>query len=337
MAISAVAKKEIPMLLPDAINTFLLYYSAQGQSKNTIDLKRSLLKQMSQYFFNARIDMITADQIGDYFEYLTEHHVVSRKTSPSHLYKENSLRNHWSALRSLFAWAEASNHIVIRPDLDLICPPADENTVNPLKKGELTAMLTRAGFCPHNPTYIAPDANVALVCKLLILIDTGIRAGELCRLLRRDVRIRYGYIHIRRYGWTNHKTIERDLPISKTTCHWLAYYLNNALGVNDSPLFRSSRSNEAISRSSVYHEVHDLGLAAGISSACPLRIRHTFATEYMRANGHSKAANLKYLLGDTTDKMVEVYAQISSEDIHRSKKIGSFFSEMKIAERYLMK
>ncbi len=75
---------------------------------------------------------------------------------------------------------------------------------------------------------------------IVLLLDTGIRAGEAGRLNIKDVNLETGEIYIAPYGSSQRKTKSRVIPIGKSSRRVLWRYLSTRPEADqDEPLFQT--------------------------------------------------------------------------------------------------
>jgi len=251
--------------------------------------------------------------------YLIDDYLYVRENrAPAHL-SRSSLRNHWKALRSYFSWAQSRKHIKDNPTALLECPEESEAVIDPLTENEIKRLLAAAAeptLCkPGNRKPFMMTRRTALrdVPLIGVLLETGIRAGELCRLNKGDVNLESSTIHVAAYG-SNRKTKERIIPITVRTMDALNYYMDmersNAGDLE--PLFLPTRG-ERLTSDAVRSLFAELGTKAEIKHLHPHRLRHTFATQFLRNGGGE--LSLQEILGHSDLNMVKRYAQIAEADI----------------------
>jgi integrase/recombinase XerC len=115
---------------------------------------------------------------------------------------------------------------------------------------------------------------------LLVLLDTGLRLGELVRLSVGDVDLIEGRCRVMGKG-----AKERVVPIGGRTRRALrAWIVTRRRVVDPDPLFISRRGGRLTPRA-FQQLVHRLAVAAGVSTRCwPPILRHSFARAFL-ANG----------------------------------------------------
>jgi len=156
---------------------------------------------------------------------------------------------------------------------------------------------------------------------ILLLLDTGVRATELCKL-----RLRHADMKNRRIEVENGKgNKDRTIPFSARTGQSLWRYLTTRkeATVGD-PLFLTDEGNP-YDRHSLRKLLVGIGKRAGVSTAVGAhRFRHTFAVSFLRngiAQGGPNPWALQEMLGHSDMQTVKIYLRIAQADVdtaHRS-------------------
>jgi site-specific recombinase XerD len=149
---------------------------------------------------------------------------------------------------------------------------------------------------------------------LQLLLQTGLRVGEVTSLKVGDVQIRdrSGEVQIRQGKGSQ----ERELPLNASARRALRAYLQlRPEAQPGDPLFLSDR-NRAVSPRALQTLLQRLARRAKIARlrVTPHRLRHTFALNYLRQNP-GKLVQLANLLGHESLDTTAVYTQPSSEEL----------------------
>lgn len=171
-------------------------------------------------------------------------------------------------------------------------------------RGELAKLFEQARASMY------PARNVAL---LSVLLDTGIRAGELCNLLVRDVDFEGGTLTV------DGKTGQRVVPLSKRAGAALRAYIRSRriAPVHEQHLF-TTRDGKPFRRDHLTLTVHRWGKAAGLEGPKlgPHTLRHTFAVMYIQAGGD--AFSLQRILGHESMEMTRVYVNMNMQQLSQA-------------------
>jgi integrase/recombinase XerD len=233
-----------------------------------------------------------------------------------------TLRNYHTGLSALWTWAHkeglVEKHIVRAVD-----PPRPEKReIVPYTEQEIRAMLAA---CDQSRSYERPGkrrcANARPTAArdraiLAFLVDTGVRASELCDLRIRDVRLANQQALVMGKG-----SKERLVEFSPNTAKHLWRYLATRDQPADHDFFFVSLQGQSLSRYALRRLILGLGERAGVPNATVHRFRHTFAIQFLRNQGNIFA--LQRMLGHSTLDMVNRYLRIAQADLKRAHQTAS--------------
>ncbi len=286
-----------------AIEGYKLAAEARGLSENTlIDYENSFRK--FQGFLGDKDPVFTDIDSDLVEEFLASRTEVTKKTR----------LNYHTALAALWTWAVkdglTSEHVIHQ----VARPRAEKRVIEPFSESDVKAMMNGVQFsapysrpgkktCQHSRPEADRDKAI-----LLMLIDTGMRASELCdlKIFNVDVKNR----HIKVFGKGSK---ERILPFSARTGQALWRYLTSRKDERtDSPLF-VTKYGHALDRDQLLKMVSRLGVRCGVQDVHPHRFRHTFAIMYLRNGGDP--FTLQMMLGHETMEMVRYYMKLAQADL----------------------
>jgi integrase/recombinase XerD len=244
-------------------------------------------------YLSKDVDQISPTDLRQFMLYLRTEYTTraGKPLSPS------SIQNAWKALRSFFEWCNLELG-VDNPAADLPLPRVPPTEIQPLTRSEISELLSKASL-----------RDKAII---LVLLDTGVRAGELCRILQEHVNLSTGAALITPHG---RKTRSRTVHTSRPTIKAILRYL---LTRNDSrPHLFLNKYHQPLNRNSVRLALRRLGEQVNVK-VHPHKFRHTFAIEYLRNGGDPWT--LQATLGHSTMEMVKTYlriVQVDLENAHR--------------------
>jgi integrase/recombinase XerD len=277
---------------------YLLAAGARHLSEHTIrDYVNTLTKFSNFLGEDLPVEEINRHHIEAFFAAQTK---VSNKT----------ILNYHVGLSSLWTWA-VSEHIVPKHIVREVTPPKPEQKeIVPFMVVEIRAMLgvvgrDTTGQVNNQRMKESADRNRAI---LLLLLDTGMRASELCGLNFSHVDT-----HNRRVRVMGKGSKERSIPFSPRTGQTLWRYLTSRPDVRaNDPLIATVDEHE-LNRSRLQKILGKIGNRGGVSNVHPHRFRHTFAIQYLRNGGDPYT--LQALLGHSSLDMVKNYLRIAQIDI----------------------
>jgi integrase/recombinase XerD len=294
------------ILLSQAVTGFLLARAADGYSPSTISQYKWVLERL----------IAQGDKP---VEHITTHDLRGLLASVQSL-APMSVYHVWKGVRAFYKWAAPELNIP-RPDLALTRPRYVLPEVKPLTVEEVKKLLKavertapakgrREGF-----TMSRPQANRDKAI-LLVLLDTGLRASELCRLLVRDADLTSGLVTVQPYR-SGLKSRPRLVPLGQSARKAIWRYLADRRPLASDPLFLTN-NEKPLDRGQLLHLLVRLGERAGVTKCHPHRFRHTFAIQYLRNGGD--VFTLQRLLGHTSLETVRHYlalAEADDETAHR--------------------
>jgi site-specific recombinase XerD len=235
------------------------------------------------------IQSVTRDNI---IEFLNSQGDISAKT----------LRNYHSDLSALWQWATERSLCEENIIRTVRAPIADKKDIIPLSKIEVFAVLNQARKIENAVLSLRNEAIIYL------LLDSGIRASELCGITIKDINKVVSHITVLGKGRK-----ERSVPISTTTMNKIMAY-TTMRSMKTERIF-TTRMNQEFTRNRLGHLLRYWGFEAGVPGVYPHRFRHTFAIQFLRNGGN--IYSLQKILGHTTLDMVKRYLAIAQIDLDR--------------------
>lgn len=315
------------MRLSEAFEGFRLHLLASGYSNDTVRVYSTYLKLLCKQLGDPDIVTVTSQQLVQFMGWLASEYKPKRKGYQKGPVRPSTLSNTWSAIRSMFKWhAETFKKSSgkpgnSRPDLVLARPKNHYEQVQPFSREECERLVKAARQVTIDPkdgkaSYVmhrgTGERNTALV---MVLLDTGMRVGELCRLRVDDLDLVSGELTIRPFG-SGQKTSGRHVYIGKASRNMVWKYLAKRKGQDDlrpgDPLF-ATVDGKYFDRHGVAALVTRIGKRASVSNVHPHRFRHTAAIQFLRNGGNGFA--LQKMLGHTDMEMTRRYVMYSEMDL----------------------
>lgn len=289
----------------DAVEGYLLNATARHLSKHTIADYITTFRKF-RIFLNddPPFEEITLQQI----EAFLAAQKVSKKT----------VLNYHIGLSALWTWAVndgiVSEHVVQK----VARPRPEKRSIVPYSEDDVRAMLDSL---THSKVYARPrkgqsqhslpqaERNRAII---LLLLDTGIRATELC-----DLSIHQVDLQNRRITVFGKGSKERTIPISHRTSQTIWRYLKTDRQEDyiSERLF-TTLNGRPMDRDRLLKSIRSIAKRAGIKRANVHRFRHTFAINYLRNGGDP--FSLQISLGHSTMEMVKNYLALAQADLEKN-------------------
>jgi integrase/recombinase XerD len=200
-------------------------------------------------------------------------------------------------------------------------PKFQQAPVEPLSREQVEALLAACDFTERAETEFRrrfrmrrPSAKRDRAI-ILMLLDTGLRASELCALRVGDVDLRTGRVNIRHCPMGEAKGGKgRILFLGRSARRSVWRHLAERTDGDDPkvPLF-TGRGARPLTRDSLRLLIKSIAARARVDNCFPPRFRHTFAITYLRGGGD--VLTLQAILGHSTLEMVRRYARIAEIDL----------------------
>jgi integrase/recombinase XerC/integrase/recombinase XerD len=295
------------------LSEFIDYYEicnrAEGKSPKTISWYSANLKSFRNYLKNRHLsdslDNIDTKLLREYVLYLMKktryenHPYTPAKTE---LLSTATIHGHVRTLRAFFNWLLVEGLTQNNPTKDLKPPKVVRKVVSTLSDEEIRAILSSFGTSPTDAR------NQAL---FMILLDTGLRIGELVNLKMEDVHMDEGYLKVLGKGKK-----ERIVPIGNNAQKGLQRYLFRFRPKPINPVVQNvflSQSSNPLTENSMKLMFARLAKRSGVCRLHAHLCRHTFATRFLINGGD--VFTLQQILGHSTLEMVRHYVNLASSHI----------------------
>lgn len=305
----------VQLTLSTALDGFLLSLRAEGKSPHTLDQYTWACHKLAAHLDgDPTLASITTDDIRACLAGLDHLAPKSR----------HSLQ---VGLSALWTWAVAEGYAethIVRP---IGLPTVHRPDIEPLGQPELRRLLAAcdqtAGYSSNqHPAGTTNRRPTALRDRALIifLVDTGIRASELCALRVADVHMENRAVTVRSGKGGKPRVIHFAQRCHRALWRYLVTRQPHLAG--DQPLFATGSADcpKEFDRHVLGRLLARIGERAGVHCN-PHRFRHTFAIEFLRNGGNLFA--LQDLLGHSSLEMVRRYARIVQADRARAHRVAS--------------
>lgn len=329
------------MRLEKAIQGFIQSKQAEGCSDNTIVTYTQQLGVWREHAGDVDVNAVTSQDVRAFLAWLRQEYQPHRITGHTQPLSAKTIRNYWVSLSAFFTWASTEFHFD-NPMTGVPAPKFADAPVEPFTREEIEQLLKAAEFCNRATTtrrrcfvMRRPTArrDRALI---LVLLDTGLRASEVCALNVGDVDLKSGQVRVK-HGEPGGATLWPPAPygrgqgqggkgrvvfLGQSARRSLWRYLATCQDGQDAdaPLFLG-KLHRRMNKNVLRQLIARLGQKAGVAHAHPHRFRHTFTLTYLRSGGD--VFTLQALLGHSTLEMVQHYARLAQVDIEHAHRRAS--------------
>ncbi|HWI42213.1 MAG TPA: tyrosine-type recombinase/integrase [Nocardioides sp.] len=210
-----------------------------------------------------------------------------------------TVRTRQLAVKRFSAWLIATEQLPTDPFLGIKGPAQRYPVVTPLSEDELRALIatcTTPTYRPGEPLHHRRDEAI-----IRLMLETGIRAGELIALHTDDLDLAAGRITIR-FGKGGRG---RVIPVGPATTQALQAYLvlrRDHPGAEESPLWLGARGTR-FRYDGLGRALRRRAKLAGIDGFHPHKLRHTAAHRWL-AKGGSESGLMAMAGWSRTDMLV---------------------------------
>ncbi|MFC1983008.1 tyrosine-type recombinase/integrase [Chloroflexota bacterium] len=288
---------------PKSLLQFIDYYEvcnrAEDKSSKTVSWYSTNLKSFHNYLKSRRLpdtlDKIDIKVLRQYVLYLLKknkyqgHPITPEKREPL---SASSVHGHVRTLRAFFNWLVSEGLTENNPARDLKPPKVCQKVVSTLSDEEIRAILSI--LTPVN------SSNARNQTIFMLLIDTGLRMGELINLKMEDVHMNEGLLKVMGKGRK-----ERIVPMGSNAQRALQRYLFRYrpkplhAGIDNAFL---SVLGKPLTENGLKLIFSRLAKRSGVIRLHAHLCRHTFATRFLINGGD--VFTLQQILGHSTLEMV---------------------------------
>lgn len=239
--------------------------------------------------------------------------------------------NAWVALSSLWTWAAQELNIphVLRGRVNR--PRYQQERPEPYTQSDVRRMLDACDYTAEWSTLQGTHTRRSTGRRdraiILLLVDTGLRASEVCDLKISDFDRRAGRITVRHGKGDKARNVYPGQAARNALWRYLQERgaarradVGDATLYPNEPLF-ATNTNGHLSRVNLLHTIKRIAERAGLPHANLHRFRHTFAINFLRNGGNVYA--LQDLLGHADLDTVRIYLKVVDQDLRAAMNAAS--------------
>ena len=284
------------MNLSEVVNQFLIDCEIRGLTEETIKWYRrrltSFVKRLEKVSKVTELELVRIAHLRQVVQLLMA--ANSNENNPSKSLSAFTIRGYVRAIKVFFSWCYTEELIANNPSSRLVQPKAPEYLIPTFTTEHIEKMLatcdtsTPVGF-----------RNYVL---LLVLLDTGMRASELCGLQVTDIHDRY--LKVLGKG-RKEREIGLHPEVAKLVWKYIHKYRKPS-DSNETTLF-IGRRGEPLQYFGVSSMLKEVKKASGIEGVrvSAHTFRHTFAKFYLERGG--EVFKLSREMGHSTIQITEIY------------------------------
>ena len=205
-------------------------------------------------------------------------------------------------MRRFSAWLAEEGEIEDDPLLGLKAPKLDAKVTDSLTEDELLRLLKA---CKGNEFRDRRDEAI-----IRLMIETGMRAGEVCALTVADVDLPQGLVTVRRGKGGK----GRIAPFGPQTARAIDRYLRarRSHALSDAPALWLGDRSKNLAYYGLHAALKSRAEQAGLTKFHPHLLRHTAATRWLAAGGTE--GGLMAVAGWATREMIDRYTRATASE-----------------------
>jgi len=307
----ALDKAEASTELSNLIEGYALCARSEGKSENTVQLNRRAVGYLKDFLervgLTTNVKLIGVNEIRSFIIQLKEaqrfeYHPLIK--SHDRKLAGHTINCYLRSISAFWSWLFKEGFIDSNPFARVKIPKAPTKVITPFTEEQIQSLLQAL-----DTSSVASFRNYAII---LMLLDTGMRLGELIGLKQNDVDLRNRTLKVFGKG-----AKERRLPIGKRLLAALwkyqLYRPQPATGLIDN-LFLT-QDGWPLSKNRVETIIKNLGRKAGLQGArcSPHTFRHTFCIQFLR-NG-ANLFTLQQMTGHSSLEVLRGYVALAESDL----------------------
>jgi site-specific recombinase XerD len=284
-----------PLDLSRVTESYLLACRANGLSPRTTHWYDQKLRGFVDYLAGRRLplhaDDLTLETLRGFVAHLQGQRISAF-----------TVRGYVQVIKGLYTWLTEEGYLDDNPIVRAKMPKTPRYVVKPLEEGDLRRLL--AAIDHRRPQ---GSRDLAIV---LLLVDTGMRLGELAGLSLADGEeaLRQGMVKVFGKG-----SRERYVPVGKAAQNALRRYMHLARPQGEPSALFLAVDGIPLTAEGIRQMIRRVSERAGVRGVHPHKLRHTAAVTFLRCGGDAFA--LQRILGHSTLTMTRNYVTLTDADI----------------------
>ena len=287
-------------------------------SRATLEWRRTVVEKLLWFLREKGHTECGTSELRAFLSYLSNgHREENGRWGNSHFDRRSTrpltartIKDYHNTLRAMFNWFVNDGVIEQSPMARIAAPIHRPNQIQPFTSEQIVNLIGAARKSKE------PERNEAL---LLLALDTGLRASEICGLTMKDLDLNNRTCRVHGKG-NKYRSVFFGRVTAKALWRYLRLYGRKP---NEPVFFNGFGSFKSLDRNGFRLLMRRLGQAAGIQAVrcSPHTLRHTFAISFLRNGGN--IWSLKEMLGHTNIQMTLRYSAIADADIEAQHRLYS--------------
>lgn len=292
------------MKLQNAAEQFVNAKSIENLSPKTLELYESMITEMVDYIGDVPLESYDAALVRNFLDYQRKREGRFGRLSDATVHK------YYSVIRTFSRWLCDQEYMQVSATRKIRAPRVEDKLPESLTDDEVDKLLR----------YLKAYCSERVQLIFSFFLDTGARQSEVVGLNVEDVHLEDGWVKV--YGKGRR---ERIMPLGKTLKVDLENYLSTIrlliANEDENALFvtqQGSRySNQGLA-TLVKTKLKKVGVKGHYG---PHKLRHTYATNYLRNGGNLE--QLRIVMGHRDISTTQRYLSLVPDDLYKAQQIAS--------------
>lgn len=276
-----------------AVDLFLTAKKSEGLSPATLAIYTRAVNRFASWLRSQGLSDVTSVTPHIVRKYLVE--------LDSHGFKSSTVHDYTRPVKTMLRFLFQEGVTTVDVFAKVAMPKQDRPVLPAFSTEDVTRLLDACAGSSH------PARDRAIVS---VLIDTGLRAQELCDLVIGDVDAKTGLIVVRNGKGGKGRSVWLGAAASKAL---LRYLLSRPKADPGEPLFPSHSSGEHMTTNGLHQTCKRLGKRAGVKNCAPHTFRRSFAIWSLRAG--MDIFRLSKLMGHADVDILKQYLALDANDL----------------------
>jgi site-specific recombinase XerD len=291
-------------LLATYIELFVSTKKTEGLASKTTDWYSSILTKFDEYLDHPKLSQVSINEAREFIASLQQR-TTRYNGHPKHPVREGGLSVYTVAgyvrtLKVFGKWLEEESYSKVSPFAKLKRPKLPETLIEVLSDQEIERIA--AAINPR--TVIGARVNAIF----LLMLDTGIRASELCTLRMDWLNLTQGSMKV-----TGKGNKERIVYFASDATKALLFYINTARDDRTNcPYVFLTENGEPLTYNALKLIFVRLARKAQVDRLHPHLLRHSFAVRYL-IQSKGDVVGLQRKLGHTDITTTQIYLHLSQQ------------------------
>lgn len=287
------------MNLHDAVREFVNAKTVENLTPKTLQLYESMTRELADYTGDIRIEEFEASHVRNFLSHQRQRSGRFGKLSDATIHK------YYSVIRTFSRWLHDQEYKSFSATRKVNAPRVEDKLPECLTDDEVIALLR----------YLRAYCSERVRLIFSFFLDTGARLSEVVLIDVDDVHLQDGWVKV--YGKGRR---ERILPLGKSLKRDLGTYLATIrpqIAQEDEQALFVTQQGTRYTRQGMSTLVKSKLKKVGVKGHYgPHKLRHTFATNYLRNKGQLE--QLRIVLGHRDISTTQRYLSLVPEDLYKA-------------------